>query len=432
MSKTILSPGHAVVIGAGVVGLGTAWALARDGWQVTVIDRDQPGAGASGGNGAQLSYSYVQPLADPAIWTQLPKLLLSPESPLRFRLRADPAQWSWLLRFMAACRSSVSRETTAQLLTLAARSRQVFEQMLQEEGLDCDFSRSGKLVLYPDASGLESARRQVQLQQAMGGESQRILTASECVGVEPALAHHARRIAGGVFTPSECAVDAAALCQDLQQRLADQGVRFMLGQPVQAWRQSEGRVYAVSVAGQEVQADAFVLAAGTGSASLARQLGMRLPVYPLKGYSITVPVPAAGGDSAAPRVSITDLSRKVVFARLGERIRVAGMVEVVGEDRGIDTRRIESLKATTRHVFPEIALDGPLNPWAGLRPATPRGLPIIGRRPGMPDRVWLNTGHGALGLTLAMGSAVRIRDLLRETASGPAARRLPAPAACSA
>ncbi|TNF63666.1 MAG: FAD-dependent oxidoreductase, partial [Burkholderiales bacterium] len=161
MTQTPLSPGHVVVVGAGIVGLGTAWSLARDGWRVTVVDRDEPGSGASGGNGAQLSYSYVQPLADPGIWTQLPKLLLSSESPLRLRLQADPAQWAWLLQFMLACRGSVSQKTTGELLSLAAQSRQIFEQMLQEEQIDCDFTRSGKLVLYPDAAGLEGARRQV-------------------------------------------------------------------------------------------------------------------------------------------------------------------------------------------------------------------------------------------------------------------------------
>ena len=431
MTKNPASPGHAVVIGAGIVGLGTAWSLVQDGWQVTVVDGDRPGSGASGGNGAQLSYSYVQPLADPGIWPQLPKLLLSPDSPLRFRLQADPAQWSWLLRFMLACRASVSRESTGQLLDLAARSRQAFEGLLQDAQLSCDFSRSGKLVLYPDRASLEGARRQIRLQATLGGAPQRLVSAAECLDIEPALAHHASRIAGAVFTPSECAVDGAALCEGLHKRLQARGVRFLIGEPVQGWVQREGRVHAVRLAGQELTAEAFVLAAGTGSVGLARSLGVRLPVYPLKGYSITVPV-SESGHAVAPRVSITDLARKVVFARLGDRIRVAGMAELVGHNRQLDNRRIESLKATTRHVFPDLSLDGPLSPWAGLRPATPRGLPIIGRTPGLPHGVWLNTGHGALGLTLAMGSAERIRALLRQTASDPADRRLPAPAAYSA
>ncbi|MEZ5665117.1 MAG: D-amino acid dehydrogenase [Burkholderiaceae bacterium] len=431
MTQTPTSPGHVAVIGAGIIGLGTAWALSRDGWQVTVVDSGQPGAGTSGGNGAQLSYAYVQPLADPSIWMQLPKLLLSPDSPLRFRLQADPAQWGWMLRFMAACRSHVSRETTAQLLDLAAHSRQVFEQLLREEQLDCDFAASGKLVLYPDAKGLEGARRQVELQASMGGATQRILSAQACAEVEPALARYAPKTAGGVYTPSECAVDAHQLCQGLHQRLAARGVRFLLGENVRGWRRSGDQVQAVRLTSAEVEADAFVLAAGTGSVRLARPLGLRLPVYPLKGYSITVPITPSDA-ARAPRVSVTDLARKVVFARIGHRLRVAGMAELVGENRSVDPARIASLKHTTGEVFPGLDLSDHLQPWAGLRPATPSGRPLIGQIPGCPANLWLNTGHGALGLTLAMGSADRLRERIRRSPSDRPVRHLPAPAPCSA
>ena len=155
-----------------------------------------------------------------------------------------------------------------------------------------------------------------------------------------------------------------------------------------------------------------MLAAGTASARLGRQLGLDLPVYPLKGYSITVPVAAA--PDAAPRVSVTDVARKVVFARLGERLRVAGMVELVGEDPQVQADRIASLRATTRDVFPRVGNTSDLAPWSGLRPATPKGLPLLGRMPGAPDNLLLNTGHGALGFTLAMGSAERVARLLRQ------------------
>ena len=430
MEQTRSSPGHAVVIGAGIVGLSTAWSLARDGWQVTVVDAGQPGDGASGGNGAQLSYSYVQPLADPGLWSQLPKLLLMRDSPLRLRPQADPAQWAWLVSFMLSCRAGVSRDSTRELLALASQSREAFERLRREERLDCDFTASGKLVLYPDAAGLASARRQVALQAALGGADQYILSAKECADVEPALAGYAGRMAGGVYTPSECTVDGGQFCAALHQRLRAAGVEFQLGQPVLGWRREAGRVMAARLAMGELPADVFVLAAGTGSTALARGLGVRLPVYPLKGYSITVQVDPSS-TSAAPRVSVTDLVRKVVFARLGDRLRVAGMAELVGEDRRIDPARIESLKATTREVFPDLPLSSDLRPWSGLRPATPRGLPLTGRADKGPENLWLNTGHGALGLTLAMGSAERLRKLLR-TASAPTFRYRPAPAACSA
>jgi len=429
MEQTLSSPGHAVVIGAGVVGLGTAWSLARDGWQVTVIDAGQPGQGASGGNGAQLSYSYVQPLADPGLWTELPKLLLSRDSPLRLRPQADPAQWEWLLSFVMACRASVSRDSSRVLLALASESREMFERMRREEQLDCHFAANGKLVLYPSVAGLASARRQVAVQAALGGADQHVLSQKECADVEPALAQYVVRIAGGVYTPSECAVDCGQLCVALHQRLQGAGVQFLLGQAVLGWHRERDRVIAVRLASGEVRADAFVLAAGTGSTALARGLGLRLPVYPLKGYSITVPVDRSTA-SAAPNVNVTDLARKVVFARLGDRLRVAGMAELVGEDLRVDPVRIESLKATTHDVFPQLPLSGDLRPWSGLRPATPRGLPLIGRADKGPENLWLNTGHGALGLTLAMGSAERLRKLLR-AASAPTSRYRPAPAACS-
>lgn len=430
MTSPPSSPGHVVVVGAGIVGLGTAWALVRDGWQVTVVDRDAPGSGASGGNGAQLSYSYVQPLADPGIWAQLPKLLLSRDSPLRFRLQADPAQWAWLAQFMWACRGSVSRATTQQLLTLATSSRQVFETLMDEEKLSCDFSASGKLVLYPDAAGLAAAQRQLELQQTLGGAAQRLLTPDACVDVEPALAAYAGQIAGGIYTPSECAVDCGALCHALHQRLVAKGVRFVLGHPVQGWATGSGRVQAIELNGQELAADAFVLAAGTGSVGLARHFGVRLPIYPLKGYSITVPLDDER-DTGAPKVSITDLARKVVFARLGQRLRVAGMAELVGENQALDPRRIASLQQTTQRVFPRLQAQGPVQPWTGLRPATPRGLPLLGQQPGLPANLYLNTGHGALGLTLAMGSAERLRQTLRKAASTRAGPRRPVPAACN-
>lgn len=406
------SPGHAVVIGAGIVGLSTAWCLQRDGWRVTVIDREQPGAGASGANGAQLSYSYVAPLADPSIWRQLPELLFSNDSPLKWRLQADPGQWAWMLRFLAACRPGVARATTAQLLTLAAESRLALERLLQEERIACDFATHGKLVLYPDQRSLDAARRQLDLQARLGGARQEALSPAQCVAVEPALAHHAPRMAGGIHTPSECAADCLALCRALHERLVARGVRFELGREVRQWVQVAGRLHAVQTDAGEIAADAFVLAAGTGSARLGARLGVAVPVYPLKGYSITLPLPS--GTTAAPRVSVTDLARKVVFARLGDRLRVAGMVELVGEDRRLDPARVASLQETTQTLFPALAtrLDT-TEAWAGLRPATPTGRPLIGHLPGAPANVMFNTGHGALGFTLAMGSAERVRQALR-------------------
>jgi D-amino-acid dehydrogenase len=400
---------HVCVLGAGIVGLATAWQLNRQGFQVSVIDRAAPGAGASGGNGAQLSYSYVQPLADPSIWKQLPKLLLSPSSPLKLRPQLDPLQWRWALAFLAACNARTSRASTASLLALAARSRAAFEAMRADIAPDCDFSATGKLVLYAGAASLAGAQRQLELQRAMGSQ-QRLVTADECIAIEPALASYRARIAGAVHTPSECAADCLKVCTELLRALRARGVRFLLDTGITGFDARDGRVAAVHTGAGDVEADAFVMALGTASHRLGRQLGAYLPVYPLKGYSITLEVDPAA--DAAPRVSVTDSARKVVFARIGSRLRVAGMAELVGHDASIPAQRIEALAQATRAVFPHAGRLDALQPWTGMRPATPTGVPIVGRLEGAPSNMVFNTGHGALGFTLAFGSAERVAQAL--------------------
>lgn len=396
---------HVGVLGAGIVGLATAWQLSRRGFQVSVVDRAAPGSGASGGNGAQLSYSYVQPLADPSIWKQLPKLLFSPTSPLKLRPQLDPLQWRWGLAFLAACNARTSHQTTAQLLTLAAESRTAFEAMLAALEPDCDFSATGKLVLYGSAASLEGARRQLDLQRTMGSE-QRLVTPDECIAIEPALAAYRTHMAGAIHTPSECAADCLKLCIALERALRARGVRFLLDCEVQGFGRRNGRVAAVQTSAGDLEADAFVMALGTASHRLGRQLGAYLPVYPLKGYSITVDVDPAA--DSAPRVSVTDSARKVVFARIGSRLRVAGMAELVGHDASIPATRIETLAAATHAVFPQASRLEALHPWTGMRPATPTGVPVIGRLAAAPSNMLFNTGHGALGFTLAFGSAERV------------------------
>ena len=402
------SPGarHVCVLGAGIIGLATAWQLQRAGHQVTVVDRATAGAGASGANGAQLSYAYVQPLADPSIWRQLPKLLLAPDSPLQFRLQPDPQQWAWGLQFLAACRASVSEQTTHRLLALAGESRAGFDAWLQATGAQCDYTATGKLVLYGDATGFAAARQQMALQQRLGSV-QAALSPAECAQVEPALAHYAPRVAGGIHTPGECAADCFKVCQALHDQLVAGGAHMVLGADITRLQRDGARVVAVETSLGRIAADAFVVSLGTGSPALVRPLGVSLPVYPLKGYSITVP---AG--SAAPSVSVTDAARKVVFARVGERLRVAGMAELTGEDRSIQPARIASLLATARDVFPQGGDYGDAQPWAGLRPATPTGEPVTGTPAGAPRNLVLNTGHGALGFTLAFGSARRVARMI--------------------
>jgi D-amino-acid dehydrogenase len=397
------------VLGAGIVGLATAYALNRAGHDVTVIDRARPGSGASGGNGSQLSYSYVQPLADPGIWAQLPKLLLSPSSPLRIRPQLDVHQWRWGLQFLAACNAATSRSTTVALLQLAAESRLGFDAMLLRESLAVDFSSTGKLVLFSTAASFAAAQKQMLLQRELGSV-QEAVSARACIEIEPALASYQPNIAGAIYTPSECAADCQKTCDGLMALLCQRGVRFLLDTPIEQILVQQGSVAAIKTPHGEIQADQYVMALGAAAAPMARQLGVDLPIYPLRGYSITVDVNLQPG--CAPSVSVTDSARKVVFARIGSRLRVAGMAELAGYDTRVAPRQIESLKASTLALFPNCSQFAELHPWAGLRPATPTALPVIGRHRRGPKNLLFNVGHGALGFTLAFGSAARMATLL--------------------
>jgi D-amino-acid dehydrogenase len=404
---------HVCVIGGGIIGQTSAYFLRQHGHQVTVVEREAgPGLGASAANGAQLSYSYVQPLADPSVLASIPKLLLARDSPLKWTPQLHPAQWRWCMAFLAACRTSMAEQTTVQLLQLAEESRAAFERFRQQEQLDCDFAASGKLVLYPDAQGLEGAKRQVAFQAQHGGSQQRVVTVEQAVSIEPALRGYAGSFHGAVYTESECAIDGLKLCQALDRRLSADGVKLLYRHSADGFVSEGGQIRALHVTdangqAQHLEADQFVVAAGALSAPLLATLGLKPAVYPLKGYSITVPVSAV---HAAPRVSITDLRRKTVFARLGERLRVAGMVEICGYDRSISTRRIAELHSAAVDLFGQGIAPDDNHAWMGWRPATPTGRPIIGAY-GF-NNLLLNSGQGALGMTLAFGSGERLAQLL--------------------
>jgi len=297
---------------------------------------------------------------------------------------------------------------------LAAQSRAALELALADLKADCDFSSTGKLVLQPGPQAMDAARRQVELQHRFGGAAQAVLDVEQCLAVEPALAGYRDHFAGAVHTPSECAIDGLKLCRALSAALAKNGAAMYLDHEVLGFRRDRHDVAALRTRAGEIAADAFVLALGSDSPRLARTVGVDLPIYPLKGYSITLDVDQGAGPHAAPRVNVTDSARKVVFARLGDRLRVAGMAELVGHDRSIAPQRIRMLEEATQALFPKARRDAAaaLHPWAGLRPATPTGQPLMGRWPGAPPNLLLNTGHGALGLTLAFGSAERIVQLL--------------------
>jgi D-amino-acid dehydrogenase len=399
------------VIGAGIVGCASAWQLALDGHDVQLVDAaPEPGTLTSFANGAQLSYSYVEPFASPGTLKGLPAMFLSRHSPVRFSLRADPHQWTWLLRFVRACSAEAARSGTFHLLELARQSRLTLESWLARECWDISFAQNGKLVLCPDAATLRKQEAQVKLQASFGCR-QEVLTARDCLQREPALGVKADRFAGGVWTPDECVADPYLLCRELVRSLRARGGATAFETAVTGFVREGERVVAAKTTRGELVADRFVLAAGPRVAPLAAALGVTLPVYPIKGYSLTVPFRSW----VQPRASVTDLGRKTVFAPLADRLRVAAMAEITGYDMRIPIARVNAMRESVEALYPGLCDLSAPEVWTGLRPATPDSLPIVRRV--RDTNVFVNAGHGALGLTLAAGTAVRLASLVARSAA---------------
>jgi D-amino-acid dehydrogenase len=395
------------VLGGGVIGVTTAYYLARDGHQVTLVERHADVAQeTSHANGGQLSYSYVAPLADPSVLPKLPKWLLSRDSALRFVPRLDVQQWRWCFAFLRACTQARSRATTAELLGLGFLSQRLMHTIVDEEAFDFNYLRNGKLVVYRDAAGFEGARAQAAYQAGLGCV-QHALDGAACVALEPALEHIGAQIVGGIHTPGEEAADCDRFTRGLANAAQRDGVDLRLATEFSGLRTKGRQVLAAETSSGEIEADTYVVCLGFQSQPLLASLGVNVPVYPLKGYSLTLPTAAAPG---APRVSVTDAHHKVVYAPLGERLRIAGMVDITGMNASADQERIALLTRQARETFPHAGDYEALQTWTGMRPATPDSKPVIGAT--RYRNLWLNTGHGALGFTLACGSARLLADLL--------------------
>jgi D-amino-acid dehydrogenase len=399
---------HVIVLGAGVVGLTTAWYLRADGHDVTVIERnDDVASEASFANGGQLSYSYVAPLAGPGVLPKLPNWLLRRDSPVHYRPRVDLQQWRWLVQFVRACTHRQSEESTRRLLSLSFFSRDLMNELLAgEPHLKFDHANAGKLVVHRTSASFDAARGLLDYQRSLGCE-QEALDVDACVAKEPALAHLAGELRGGIFTSSEDSGDCYWFCVGLMRLLRKRGVVFRFGTTVTRLRRTSGRQVMASTGDEDLDADHVVIATGVSSVPLLGTLGIRVPLYPLKGYSLTA---SLDGRAVAPHISITDYERKVVYARLGERLRIAGMADIGGRRPDMNAGRIATLRAAAKAMFPGVADFDQAAAWCGLRPATPKGLPIIDRT--SFDNLWLNIGHGALGFTLALASGRLIGDLV--------------------
>ncbi|MCD0503046.1 D-amino acid dehydrogenase [Bordetella petrii] len=409
---------HIVVIGAGIVGMTTAYFLKEAGHAVSVLDAGpRPGMQTSQANGAQLSYSFVAPLADPSVLPRLPAWLASRDGPLRMRLRADPAFWRWGLAFLRACRHGIAQRTTAELLQLGMYSRDLMHRLVERERLDFDFASSGKLLVYQDAAAYTQALGLMRYQAGLGCV-QRALDPGECLALEPALEGISDKVVGGIFTPTEDAGDCLKLCSELHRVLAacTGPVRFQFNTEVRRLAIRGERVVGLDTPAGRIEADGYVIANGVEAQRLARQAGMNPLIYPLKGYSLTYKLSPR---SRAPMTSLSDVHNKVVYARLGDRLRVAGMVDIGDRSAAIDARRIASLKRQVADYLPGLEPDGEPQAWAGLRPARPDSKPVIGATP--CRNLWINAGHGGLGFTLAAGSAGLLADRIdgRPAAMGP-------------
>ena len=399
------------VLGAGVVGVASAWYLAADGHEVTVIERQPlPAQETSFANGGQISVSHAEPWANPrAPWTAL-KWLGREDAPLLWRLRADPAQWAWGLRFLRECTTARARANVGAIVRLGLASRAALQSLRRELGLEYDQLERGILHFYTDAREFEHAIPQAALMRDFGCE--RVpQTAAECLAIEPALAGSRVPIVGGTYTAGDESGDARKFTQALAQRAALRGVRFRHGETVAGLECGGSRLTGVRLAsGECVAADVTVLALGSYSPLFLKPLGIRLPVYPAKGYSVTLALPDG---VAAPTVSLTDDGHKIVISRLGQTLRVAGTAEFNGYDTAINPVRCAALRLRIGEVFPALAGANEVDRWAGLRPATPGNVPLVGDMSGAGlAGLWLNTGHGTLGWTLACGSGRLLADLV--------------------
>ena len=401
-----------VVLGAGVVGVTAAWYLAQDGHEVTVVDRHEgPALETSFANGGQISASYAEPWANPEAPAKILKWLGKEDAPLLFRLRLHPRQWRWGLQFLLECLPSRTRRNTIQCLNLALYSRDCLGELRRATGIEYDQLERGILTFYTDAREFEHGVAAAALMREFGCDRD-VKNVDECVAIEPALAACRGRLAGGIFTVSDESGDAQRFTRELAQRAAAHGVAFRWNMTVESLAGEGDAIAGVRCFNDEhrqemLTADAYVMALGSYSPFLLAPLGVPCLIYPAKGYSATIAIEDHRG---APTVSLTDLAWKIVFTRLGDRLRVAGTAELSGYGKELNHVRCEALIRRTFELFPDAGNRQTPQFWTGLRPATPSNVPLLGRT--RYRILFLDTGHGTLGWTMACGSGRALADLV--------------------
>ena len=395
------------MLGAGVIGVASAWVLARSGCQVTLIERrDGPGLETSFANGGLVTPSMSDPWASPGIPGLILKWIGREDSPFLLRLKAIPGLSAWGLQFLRQCNEKDWRRNTGNILRLCTYSHECLRTLADETGVDYESNPRGTLHLFRDPLSMEKTVHIADALRERGVRSE-TLDPKACVALEPALRNQADHIAGGIHYADDEAGDAHLFTRRLAGLCAANGVNCLYRQDVTRIETENGRFTAVHTGAERIGADACVVALGNGSVDLLRPHGIRLPIYPVKGYSLTFPVQ---GWNDAPVVPFADDSRKAGIVRIGDRIRVAGTAEFAGSDKSLNRKRIDNLKQFFFGLFPDYPDHDAGTAWTGLRPMTPDGLPYLGSTP--VDGLYLNCGHGHLGWTMSCGSAQIVADLV--------------------
>ncbi len=400
------------VLGSGIIGVSTAWWLKQAGHDVVVIDRQaQAGMETSRANGGQISVSYAEPWANPQAPLKLLKWLTRDDAPLLFRLQPDARQWLWGLKFLRECLPARVTHNVSALVAMAEYSRGVLRDMRRELGIEYQQQERGILNFYRSTAEFESSQKLAEIMRDHGVD-RRIVSTDEIVSIEPALAAARHTIVGGDYTPEDESGDAFVFTSELAKKAEAAGVEFRYQTQVSRLVTVGGSVSSAELIGpdgcyESLRADAYVAALGAYTPQLVTPLGVACPVYPAKGYSATFNII---DEDAAPVVSLTDSEHKVVYTRLGSKLRMAGTAELAGYSRALNTARCEQMWRLARELFPSSLDFDNVCYWSGLRPATPSNVPLIGRA--KISNLYLNTGHGTLGWTMGVGSGKALADLI--------------------
>lgn len=399
-----------VILGAGVIGVTSAYYLAKAGHRVTVLDR-QPGPAleTSFANAGEISPGYAAPWAAPGIPAKAARWLFMKHAPLVIRPTALPGAWRWMAGMLRNCTAARYAVNKARMVRLAEYSRDCLIALRDETGIAYDHRTLGTLQVFRTQKQLDAVGKDIEVLRR-GGVPFEVLDPAGCIAVEPGLAGARTKIVGGLRMPHDETGDCFKFTGELRQLCESFGVTFRFGIDIRGLKRNGSRIVAVETTSETIEADAFIAALGSYTPALLRPLGLRVPVYPVKGYSITLPIV---DEARAPVSTVMDETYKVAITRLGDRIRVGGMAEIAGFRLDLPQARRATLEHSVEDLFAGAGDKSRSTFWTGLRPMTPDGTPMVGGT--RFENLFLNTGHGTLGWTMACGSARLLTDLIGGT-----------------